>query len=322
MSCQSCISNKNINSNTYYNNSSNKIINIKQFNSNIDLLKLCKYNNKNNKTFLIKTQNDDCYEKIPFKNIFVNRSQFQFTNTDLLVPDIFRRCQYGENICPLIKGSTNNYFRLPKLIDDNIIKYLLFNGVNTPIINYNKYNKFNCKELNNIINFIYPDFNISPKFDINNFNNIYQNTLLFKLLNFINITNKSYNYVLSGKYTCGFKIDYPATLSCIYDNNCNTQYNLRQINSDKIVNLNMYNLYIIYKYCILNYNSKNLNSLKQDNKLSYIFLITINVFKDLILVYSNLKNKKCICNPPYNILTPEIKDHIASYIIFKKSQCI
>jgi len=48
MSCQSCISNKNINSNTYYNNSSNKIINIKQFNSNIDLLKLCKYNNKNN----------------------------------------------------------------------------------------------------------------------------------------------------------------------------------------------------------------------------------------------------------------------------------
>jgi len=30
MSCQSCISNKNINSNTYYNNSSNKIINIKQ----------------------------------------------------------------------------------------------------------------------------------------------------------------------------------------------------------------------------------------------------------------------------------------------------
>jgi hypothetical protein len=319
MVCQSCISNKSVN--TYYNNNSNKILNIKQFNTNIYLLKLCEYC-KNNKIRLIKKQTDDCFEKVPLYNIFINRLPYQFTNPDLLVPDIFRRCQYGKNVCSTYKGSTQNYFRLPKLIDDNIIKYLLFNGVNTPIVDYTQHNHLNCKELNNIINFIYPDFNISPRFDIDNFYNIYNNTLLFKLLKFISISNKSYNYVLSGKNTCSYIIDYPATLTCLYDKTCNTQYNLRPVSSDNLLNLNMDTLYLIYKYCILNYNTRNLNNLKIDNKLSYIFLITINVFKDLILVYSNLKQKKCICNPTYNILTPEIKDHISSYIVFKKSSCI
>jgi hypothetical protein len=317
MVCLSCHSNNNYYDNNYYNNQNNNIIHIVQLNNKIDLLNLC---NKcyEKETKIISSQNKECYEKIKLENIYINNLSDNLINFDLLIPDIFRKCQFDKDSCPSYLNSNRRYKYLPKLIDDNIIKWLLFNGVNTPRINYNN-GSLNCKDLNKIINFIYPDFSISKKFNIKSFFLKYENTLLFKLLKFINISYIGYYYFISNKKLCNFLIDYPATIYCIDTDNCKTVNNFFKITTDNNFKLNYKSLYLIYKFTILNYNLNIID--RENNKLGYIFKLSINVLKDLIGVYSSEVFNKCYCNPSYNKLTDDIKEHICKYIISKKNPC-
>ena len=193
--------------------------------------------------------------------------------------------------------------------------------------------KINDNELNNI--FIKNKYRIKNKEEFFTYFNGYNNTLLYKLINFYYIWSKNYNYNIDDKSYKDYRVDW----KCQYENRILKQYYLSEIyliykrqednNFIKILNIaiNLWNnLYIYYLNksdgCNININTDlynlNLDNINNVDNLDKIFYLTKKMNNELkesdirnnnIVIKDDLINNKSTVN----IVDKLIKDNMELY---------
>ena len=302
----------------------------------------------------------NCSDKILINTgvtYWINGISKQIINPEFLIPNIFRKCQYNTLACPTQElESTNNSlsklqsltYNRPKLIDGDTIMALLYKGIITESSvlksnNYSKNEPYNIKieYLSNIFLLLNFNYDNSLNWTILNILRYYNRSLLFQLINFINICFNSNKYYNKGKVSCNYIVPWTATVVCYADNRNNGICYKNQYYSE--FPLTFEQLKIIYDTTIINKNiiyfiNNNLPFENSSNYFSIILYYALRVFKDVILEmkynispYNSIQHNKYFCKKSYmNIKSDKngsdkdkrLYNQLLKYACASKQQCI
>ena len=307
-------------------------------------------------------------ENINVSNTYwINGVRGKIINPEYLIPNIFRLCQFNDFSCPsmlqkqkfdtksILFKIQNLNFNRPKLVEPYIMEYLLYAGVVTnseDVSNSSdsqdyKYSDnekdhyyMKSKDLCNIMSLLNFNYCSSLNWTLMNIMRYYNNSLLFQLIDLINVCFKANEYYNSGKKLCDYRVRYASTITCITDNdeNCtrNVYYSeipltfeqLKIIYSTTIESKNI--LYFVNNK--INYNNKD------NNRLSIVFYYALKVFQDVILEmkysmspYNSIQQNKIYCKKDYMNLKPSsygnrkeirIYEQVCTYVCAMKYKCV
>jgi hypothetical protein len=313
-------------------------------------------------------ENMDCFdpEEINVSTAYwINGVREKIINPEYLIPDIFRLCQFNDFSCPstlqekiikkpnkelitiLYKIQNPNYNR-PKLVKPYVMQSLLYTGVvtNSSNVSDDKYSNnsnnyfMNTDDLCNIMTLLNFNYCSSLNWTIMNIMRYYNNSLLFQIIDLINMCFKANDYYNIGKKLCNYRVPWSSTVTCVTNNDTKCTRNIYYSE----IPLTLEQLKIIYSTTIesknlLYYVNNNINySSKDNNRLSIVFYYALKVFQDVLLEmkysmspYNSIQQSKTYCKKDYMLLEPSkygspkevrIYEQICSYVCAMKYKCI
>jgi hypothetical protein len=296
------------------------------------------------------SQGMDCSEKETNNIIqiyWINGIRKRIINPELLIPNIFRRCQFNNFSCPtiltniqincnknILSNVTTETFNRPKLIDGDIIKALLYKGVvtNSKSVSNKKYNKdhsINSKDLCFILSLLNFNYCGALNWSVLNIMRYYNDSLLFQLIDFINVCFKADTYNTIGKSACNYIVPWTATVACVSNMDGNDEGCLTSIfYTEKPITFEQQK--IIYRTTILSsniihyLNNKIDYNNEQNNRLSIVLYYALEVFRDILLEmkynispYNSIQLTKVYCKKDYMLINPS-KDTYKDSLMYKQ----